>query len=99
MLIGDEVLQEVAIGALPVEVVGDILAEEACVLVPEAARRDQQGDGQGHGERDREGKAETLDDDLARELANDIGQVRGRDLDQEHVDGGGAVRPDLDDFL
>ena len=99
MLIGDEIVEEISAGTLPVQIVGNCIPEPAGVLVAKAASRDQEGDGDRDGQDDGKGEGESLNDDLARELGEDVGQVRGDDLYEEDVEGGCPVRPDFDVFL
>lgn len=63
VLVRDEIVEEVALRALPVQVVGDGALEEAGVVVAEAAGGYQQGNGDGNGKVHREGKGESLAND------------------------------------
>ena len=89
-------LDEVPAGAGEEEVVRDGSLEAALVVVAQPAGQDESGhcqwDSGGHGD----GVAEPLDDDLAGELAHDVGQVRTEDLEEQHVDGRHGKRLDLD---
>jgi len=99
MLIRDEIVQEISTRAFPVQIIRHGIAEPAGVLVTKSASSDQESDGYGHGQDDREREGESLDDDFASELGEDVGKVRRDDLDEENVDWRGAVRTNFDVFL
>ena len=66
VLVRDEIVEEVALRALPVQVVRDGALEEAGVVVAEAAGRDEEGDGHRDGEVHREGEGKSLENQLTR---------------------------------
>ena len=67
-LVGNELVEKVALRTLPVEIMRHDALHKARVVVPEAAHRNEDGnrdrDGQAHGKRERE----SLDAYLAREF-------------------------------
>ena len=95
--VGEEVVG--GVGALEVQVVGQVSLHPARVLRPESAGGDEHDDGDGYGQHHGEGEAETLDADLAGELAKDVGQVDADYLDERGIDGDRVLRPDLDRVL
>ena len=60
VLDGDEVVEEVALGTLPVEVVGDGALEVAGVVVAQTTGGDEEGDGHRDGQVHGEGEGEAL---------------------------------------
>lgn len=99
MLIGNEIVEKISARTFPVQVVWNCIPEPAGVLVAKAASRDQEGDGDRDGQDDWEGKGESLNDNLASKLGEDVGKVGGDDLDEEDVEWGRAVRAYFDVFL
>lgn len=85
MLVRDEIVQEVHWRALEEQIRWHGLVEETIIFVPQTASSYQQRYADRNRQVDGESVGEALDHHFARELAEDVAQVRTHHVDEEHV--------------
>lgn len=90
-LSGSKIAQSKHWWALEEQVVGNGSVEEARITVSDAAGCNQQRDRHRNRQIDGERVAEALNEDLASELPENVAQIRGNDLNEQHVDDGIVV--------